>query len=111
MIAWAEKHGVDLDTPLLLINPRLRCRRCNRRQVKISAEPHSNHPRLDEATKHALREKERLKCPFCGSANVSQSAPLRVPFDWLRPNDRFMPNTIKVECDCHNCGNWWVQPL
>ena len=59
----------------------------------------------------ALREKEGLKCPLCGSANVSGSAPLRVPFDWLRPAERFMPYTIKVECECYNCGNWWTQPL
>ena len=45
VIEWAQKHGIDLDTPLLLINPRLRCRRCNRRQVKVTAEPYSNHPK------------------------------------------------------------------
>ena len=22
-----------------------------------------------------------------------------------------MPYTIKVECECYNCGNWWTQPL
>jgi hypothetical protein len=110
VIEWSENHGVDLDTPLLLINPRIRCRRCNRRQVKISAEPYSNHPKPDEAELRAAREREGLKCPLCGSANVSQSAPLRVPFDWLRPSDRFMPYTIKIECDCHNCGNWLTQP-
>jgi len=48
------------------------------------------------------------RVPRSHPANVSQSAPLRVPFDWLRPGDRFMPYTIKVECECHNCGNWWT---
>ena len=55
-LVWTEKHGVDLDTPLLLFNPRLRCRRCNRRQVKITAEPYSNHPKADEAALRAARE-------------------------------------------------------
>lgn len=34
--------GLDLDTPLQLVNRRVRCTQCGQRTVKIRAEPYNN---------------------------------------------------------------------
>jgi hypothetical protein len=104
-LAWVEKNAVDLDTPILLINRRVRCTRCNRLTVKLAAEPYSNlkdepeHLPITDAT-----------CPVCGAATVSEGVPIRRPIRWLQPSAGFMPHTILSECECLRCGNWWAQP-
>jgi len=39
---WAVRHKVDFDTPILLINPRLRCSKCGERKVMFRSEPYDN---------------------------------------------------------------------
>jgi hypothetical protein len=45
--AYAEKHGVPLETPLLALQRRIRCTTCKARIVHIMPEPYSvEHDRL-----------------------------------------------------------------
>jgi hypothetical protein len=108
VLEWAEKHGVDLDTPLLLVARRVRCSRCGRRAVKVRSEPYSNLQRHDMAATRSSID-GHVSCPICGSINVEKS-PIRRPMNGLRPEGRFMPYKIMIECECGECGNWWTQP-
>jgi hypothetical protein len=104
-LEWAEKHGVDLETPLLLISRRIRCSRCGRRAVKVKAEPYSNLRRYDLPASHASID-GHVTCPICGSIDI-ETALLRRP---IRPEGQFMPHRIMIGCECGACGNWWTQP-
>jgi hypothetical protein len=105
---WVEKNNVDLDMPLLLIGRRIRCTRCNRRTVTITAAPYSNL-RRDPAAPKAV---STATCPVCRSTDIEKSPPLRRPFlsSAVSEADRFLPYTIMVECECNACTNWWTQP-
>lgn len=105
---WVEKNNVDVDVPLLLIGRRIRCTRCNRLTVTVTAAPYSNLSRL-AATAQAL---STASCPVCRSADVAQSAPLRRSRAAFATSEAqcFLPYTIIVECECNACGNWWTQP-
>jgi hypothetical protein len=36
----ADRHGLDMQTPLLVLSRALRCTRCGERKVKARLEPH-----------------------------------------------------------------------
>ena len=63
---WVEKNDVDLDTPLLLISRRVRCTRCDRLTVTVTAAPYSNLPRNTAAP----RADSTATCPVCRSSDV-----------------------------------------
>jgi hypothetical protein len=50
VIAWAEKHGVDLDTPLLLVNPWLRCRAHRKSLQWLKQEAQNSHRRHHDSS-------------------------------------------------------------
>jgi len=106
-LEWTEKNGVNLDTPLLLVARRIRCTRCGRRTVTVTAEPYSNLPRNKDAPRAMA---ETAACPVCQSNDIEKSPPLRRRTDWADAAKRFLSYTIMVECECVTCGNWWTQP-
>jgi hypothetical protein len=103
-LEWVQKHGVDLDTPLLLVARRIRCSRCGRRAVKVRSEPYRNLERPDMPVSRSSID-GHVTCPICGSSDIEKS-PLRRPMNCLRPEGRFMPYRIMIECECGACGNW-----
>jgi hypothetical protein len=104
---WAQKHGVDLDTPLKTLGNAIRCQRCGtrggERGVSAYAEPYSNYTHQPRRPK-----KGGPLCPRCGSEDVHRW-PLRLsdfPYGFERG---FMPKLGMEICGCESCDNWWTQ--
>lgn len=103
--AWIEQHGLDIDTPLLVLGRRIRCTRCGRRTVAVKAEPYSNTQGTDRSQSHI----KIAPCPVCGSSRAECSAPIRRPYDPQKAERQFMRHHVMVSCECLDCGNWWTQ--
>lgn len=97
-------RDINGDMGLSQIERRIRCTRCNGKNVEMMTPSHSIIPTVDDRTKRISSNVQGVPCPKCGTIEVSRSPPLTRPFKALRS---FLPGQL-YDYECEACGNWWT---
>lgn len=97
---------IEADTPVRQLKHRIRCTRCNGRNVDMMTPSHSIIPVADDRTRRIASNVEGVSCPNCGTMDVSRSCALKKPNG---PHGTFLRG-LTYEYECEVCGNWWTAP-
>lgn len=92
------------DVALSQIARRIRCTRCDGKNVEMMTPSHSIIPTVDDRTKRISSNVQRVPCQKCGTTDVYRCGPLKRPY---RPHSTFL-RCLTYEYECEDCGNWWT---